>query len=68
MRNINRSLTATIRLHGKCMVGSIKGLMVTVLSMNGTEVRPTKLKISAANTRRRGNKLYGNHGVYTIVD
>ncbi len=59
-------IVADIKLLDKVVINNTKGLRILLLSLNNVNVRPTKLTLTN-KVRRRGNKLYGQCGVYTIV-
>ncbi len=59
-------ITADIKLLDKVVINNTKGLRILLLTLNGINVIPTKLTLTN-KVRRRGNKLYGQCGVYTIV-
>lgn len=63
---IKRSIFATIRIKGKCVVNGVKALSITLLRLNGIGVIPTNIKL-VGTVKKRGNKLYGDNGVYTVV-
>lgn len=66
MPTTKRSITATIKLLSKTIVNGVKGMRVELYNLNGVECRPTKLTLTGKFTKR-GNKLYAEHGVYTLV-
>lgn len=66
MPQIKRSITAVIKLLGKTVVKGVSHQRVELRELNGIVCRPTKITLTG-NTRKRGNKLYAKHGVYTLV-
>lgn len=67
MPNIKRSITATIKLIGeKFLIHGKSAQRVELRELNGVVCRPTKLTLTGS-FRKRGDKLYGKHGVYTLV-
>lgn len=61
-----RSINASVRVHGRAKVNGVGVIKVTVVKIDGTNVRPTKLLLTG-KARKRGNKLYAPNGVYEIV-
>lgn len=66
MSQPKRSITATIKLLSKIVVKGISHQRVELRELNGIVCRPTKITLTG-NYRKRGNKLYAKHGVYTLV-
>lgn len=66
MPNIKRSITAVIKLLGKVVVKGQPAQRVELRELNGIVCRPTKITLTG-KFRKRGNKLYAKHGVYTLV-
>ena len=66
MPQSKRSITATIKLLGKIVIKGKTAQRVELHELNGVVCRPTKLTLTG-NFRKRGNKLYAEHGVYTLV-
>ena len=65
MARKQRPITATVRIVGKRKVNGVNALCVRILKMHGVDVIPTKMLLG--HVRRRGDKLYGTHGVYEVV-
>lgn len=63
---LEKRITATIKIVRPCKVNNVKALDVIILRLNGVDVQPTRIKLTA-KLRKRGNKLYGANGVYEIV-
>lgn len=66
MPNIKRSITAVIKLLDKIVINGKAAQRVELRELNGIVCRPTKLTLTG-NFRKRGDKLYAKHGVYTLV-
>jgi len=67
MPNNKRSITATIKLlDNKFRIQGKSAQRVELHELNGIVCRPTKITLTGKFTKR-GNKLYAEHGVYTLV-
>lgn len=63
---IERTVKAVVKLLGKIVIKGATHQRVELRELNGIVCRPTKITLTG-NYRKRGNKLYAKHGVYTLV-